>query len=319
MKRTFIVLVAVGLAALLTDACSGGSEPSDRPPRRRATDEAETTPPEGVAERFAEAVRRLRPGASVEVRDARRVIIDGEEADLANLAPECRGASDDCSAAIARWARAAVTPIGTATRERVRAVLLPLEEVERARDQAREQGLPLPLAGRPFVGALYESFVIDEPDRIVHIGEASLDELGDPTLDELHELALENMREAFAEEMPTTPFDPVAAPSVRVVTIGDSYENARVLLHERWARVAAAVSGDLIVAAPARDRVIYTGAASERDVASLRWLAQQMVQHEPHPIAPTVLRWTEAGWVLFHANDRPDPAIDAILRQPPAP
>jgi hypothetical protein len=186
--------------------------------------------------------------------------------------------------------------------------------VERERARARAESLPEPVIGRPLVGPLWEVFVIDTPDQIIHLSAVTHAALGAPSLDELHALAQDNMRAAFAEALTSTPFDPERAPNVRVVTIGDSYESARIFLHERWAEIARTVSGDLLVSAPARDVLVYTGSASDVDVATLRYLAQGMVEHEPHPISPAVLRWTPERWELFHANDTDDPWIGTTLR-----
>ncbi len=271
-------------------------------------------PPEGVTQRFVERVRSISPGATIERQDERHLRIDGRELDLANMGGECRRVPAECDAVIDRWARVAAGPEddAPATRAQVRAVLFPSDSIDQQRARARAAGQPDPFTTRPFLGPLVEALVIDHPDTIAYLGQATRAELGDPTDDELHALALENMRAAFATALPSEPFGP--APNVRIVSIGDSYENSRVLLHERWADVARSVSGDLLVAVPARDVVIYTGSASEGDVATLRWLALLAVTREPHPLAPTILRWTPDRWELFHANDQPDPAIEATMR-----
>ena len=308
-------LSSLGTFAVLALAIGcGGGEPSD-PPRPRATDGRPAVQPD-LARRVADRARILSPTTRVERTDERHVQIGEGTLDVSNLGEECRRAPDACDEAIDRYVRSAIEPTASATREAVRAVLLPVEAATAAREEAAARGGDEPLVGRPFAGRLFEAFVLDEPDRIVHLTSQGLRELGDPTLEELHQLALANMRRVFPDALPHEPFSD-RAPDVRVVRTGDSYENSRVLLHERWAPIARQVRGDLLVAAPARDAVVFTGAASERDVAALRWLAQQMAENEPHPISPAVLRWTEGGWELFHANDRPDPAVEELLRGAP--
>lgn len=83
------------------------------------------------------------------------------------------------------------------------------------------------------------------------------------------------------------------ASDIRVIHEGDSYEASRLILHHRWAAIAAQVRGDLLVAAPSRDFVYFTG--SREDVAGLRALARASDQ-QGHPLTSTLLRWTPSGW-----------------------
>jgi len=86
------------------------------------------------------------------------------------------------------------------------------------------------------------------------------------------------------------------------VSAGDSYEASRVLLHGRWRAIARTVRGDLLASAPARDTVIFTG--SQEDVKGLRSLAHRISGEQHHPLSPTILRWTEASWVVFEDASR---------------
>lgn len=302
------VAMRVVVVALLAAACGERDEPRFEPQAPAREVRAPEVAPATVAERVAARIAETAPGHRVVVRDATHLEIDGAPVDLANLAGECREASA-CDAAVARGARALTTEEAVLTREGLRAVILPGAIVEEQRARARAEGLPEPFVGRPFVGPLWEVFAHDSPDAISYFGAVARAELGSPTLDELHELALSNMRAAFDEAIPSEPFDEEIAPAVRVVRTGDSYANSRVLLHERWAPIAREVRGELLVAAPTRDLVVYTGSADDFDVATIRWLVQQMFRNEPHPISPAILRRTADGWALFHANDREDPAV----------
>lgn len=306
---------ALALACVIGSGCGSDPEPSDVRPRPARAAE----PRSDLAERFIAKIHELDPSITVETRDPMHLVVGELEADLRNLSEECRRSPDVCDAAIDRYARFVASPRAAATRQRVRAVLLPADTVEQMRSVARASDAPDPVIGRPFVGPLWEGFVIDSDEAITHMSAQALAELGNPSLDELHELAMTNMREAFPSTLQHQPFSAEQAPNVRVVTIGDSYENSRILLHERWAEVARTVEGDLLATAPARDVVVFTWSASATDVASMRWLAQQMVQHEPHPISAAILRWTPRGWELFHANDQEDPTLEEMLRPSAAP
>lgn len=313
------------VAALCVAACHRSPEPGGDRSAARAAPHAPSTaptpapdpaPPTGSAataftERFLAYVRRTHPAAQVRASGDLEVTIEGGTAlPLANLTAECSGdgAGAQCERAMERWTRVLLDTThapAPATRENVRAALFPAAVVlaERARAQRDNPGAPMPFVGRSWVGPLWLAYVIDSPDTIATMTSVSQNELG---LDEhaLHELALDNMRRAFPQDVHGEPFAETT-PGLHVLRPPDSYGAARLILHERWAPIAREVSGDLLAAGPARDTALYTGSASERDVHALRWLAQQMFQHEPHPMSPAVLKWTPRGWVLFDENATP--------------
>ena len=321
--RAHGVLSMAVLAAL--SACDrapepGGGEPPVSPAAPRRAPSAPPAPPTGAAasgftERFLAYVRRTHPEVQVRATGELEVTIEGGAAlPLANLTAECAGAgtgpaaTSQCDNAMARWTRVLLDtthPPAAPTREAVRAALFPASTVvtERARARRERPDAPMPFVGRPWVGPIWIAYVLDSPDAIATMTSAEQDQLA---LDEhgLHDLALENMRRAFPEDMHGEPFAG-SAPGLRVLRPTDSYGAARLILHERWAPIAREVSGDLLAAGPARDVAIYTGSASPRDVYALRWLAQEMFQHEPHPMSPAVLKWTPEGWTLFDENASP--------------
>lgn len=282
--------VALAFATTWLLAC-GDDEPSFT--RRASLPDPPAEPAAGsgssLADRFIARAREMLPAATIERRDDRHVVVDGVTVDLSNLSAECERSEDVCDTAIDRWIRAR-SAAPEPSRELVRAVLLHDEQLVEVPRSLR----------RPFVGMLWEIFVLDTPDAIVFMTEADLGALGSPTLDELHALAIENMREAFGATLPHETMDERS--HIQIVSTSDSYEAARVLLTEPWAAVAAEVEGDLLVTAPARDIVLFCGTGSDTDVRLLRYLAQAMTANEHHPIGPTILRWTGEGFELFDEN-----------------
>jgi hypothetical protein len=247
-------------------------------------------------------VRRAHPdAAAVHATGPLEVAIEGgtQNMSLSNLTAECLGVSEaECARSMENWARVLVaTPNAAAALapENLRAVLFPTDhEVTRT------------TVGRPWVGPLTLAYVIDTPDTIGSLGAAGQAQLGLDD-DELYGLALANLRRAFDDDLEVlrgAPFSP-ATPSLRVVRPPDSYGAARLILHERWAPLAAEVRGDLLAAAPARDIALHVDSAAARDLWSIRWLAQEMYRNEPHPIHPAVFKWTPRGWELFDENMTP--------------
>jgi uncharacterized protein YtpQ (UPF0354 family) len=80
---------------------------------------------------------------------------------------------------------------------------------------------------------------------------------------------------------------------------GDGYAASQLLLPSRWESVRAKVQGDLIVAAPARDRIFATGSRNVGAVMMLRTLAREGFGSEPYPVTPVLLRWTGGGWAAY--------------------
>jgi hypothetical protein len=255
----------------------------------------------------ADRVRALRPEATVVVQNPLllEVTLPGEQPitmGLENLWRQCGGRIEGCES-VARHVRGVLAGPGVEPRpELVRAVLKDREWVESARRMLSE-GPPEKsvLMLRPFVADLFVVYVIDMPDgmRMVTQGDATKLALDEP---QLHELALSNLVKA-AGDIPFRPLEDGSA--IRLVAVGDSYEASRVLLHDRWAPIAAKVQGSLVVAAPARDTVLFTG--SEEDVPGLRALARRVADEAPHPLSPTLLRWTKERWVAFDADPSGDP------------
>lgn len=256
----------------------------------------------------ADRLRAQSPEATVVVQGSLtlEVTLPGDRSStlsLDNLWRQCGGRFEGCEA-VDRYLRSVEATLagqGLEPRpELVRAVLKDREWVEYVRrslaegpsDKAEENALVL----RPFVADLFVVYVLDMPDgmKMLTRGDAAKLALDDSRL---HELALANLGEAAGD----IPFRPLEAGSaIRLVQVGDSYEASRVLLHDRWAPIAATVKGSLVAAAPARDTVVFTG--SEEDIAGLSALVHRLVDEAPHPLSPTLLRWTKEGWVAFETG-----------------
>jgi Protein of unknown function (DUF1444) len=144
----------------------------------------------------------------------------------------------------------------------------------------------------PFVADLAIVYVFDLPDGMRMVSERDREKLGlSPSA--LYTLARKNLDAAFPGPMP----DEEIAPGIHQVNAGDSYEASRLLLDDRWRAPAAAVKGDLLVAAPTRDFLLYTGSHERPEVLThFRKLVGEYEQTRGHPVSRTILRRTSAGW-----------------------
>lgn len=302
-----VAFLVAGCGSHRSDDSPAAPSPSHAPPRAAPTTPHPTigAPPRGAdAEAFTAAfvarARAQHPGVNVHATGPLTVAIREGGTDLAldNLAGECGGVATGCDAAFDRWIRvlfAEEAPRSAAIdRASVRAFLVPQGSLDTTH-----------VVARPWVASLWEVMVLDAPDTITVMRDVDARQLG-MDVPALASLAEANMRRAFAG---TIAADSVAfspqAPGVRVYHPTDSYGNSRLLLHDLWEPVAPTVRGELIAAAPARDIVVWAGTGDERDVLGVRFLAQQMFAHEPHPIAPLVLRFTPDSWVVYDANTEP--------------
>ncbi len=260
-------------------------------------------PQDAFTERVAKRLREQQPGTSVVVKERFHLQTTTREGGpndvyLDNLWRECQMEGADCDGAVDRHVRLSAqlgAELASYVKpETVRALLKDREWLDNVRGMVKkEPGEKAPeneIVSRPFTAEIFVVYVFDMPDGMRMIGRGDLAKL---KLDEagLHALALANLEAA----LPALTSAPVEAGSaIRVVHEGDSYEASRLLLHARWAPIAAQVKGDLIVAAPTRDYVFFTG--SQQDVAGLRALARQLSDEGGHPLSPRLLRRTTAGW-----------------------
>jgi len=267
----------------------------------------------GLAQRFAGEVRKLDATLRVEVVDEREVRVyasGGSEKSsisyLDNLARICADDETVCDEGVQRFARTAVQMAHSTEASapvdptRVRAVLKDDAYIEHVNELMAEQmkddaGPGAELAARRFVGDLWIVFVEDSPESMRMI---RADDLEKMKLDDagLEALAMKNMREA----MPNVPFMKVEEiPDMWVVTAGDSYDAARLMLHEQWKPMLDIVDGSLIVAVPTRDFVPFTGTAFPEAVQLLRGYAAKASDEDAYGLSGKLYRWTVDGWVVY--------------------
>jgi hypothetical protein len=268
--------IALGLL-LLSCACN----PGDQAQRR-------------LRSQVMEKVRSQRPGIRLEEMErplAFRATPAGSDAswvsDLDDLWILCRDENVQCEAQIDRYARAVAPAQGAWKREQI---LATIRDSRTLADDAKTAGRTI--LHRPLAGDLSVVYAIDLPESVALVTPRTAHELK-LTDDELHQLALRNLEERVVS-MPHEPIAPGS--SVFVLHAGDAYDAGRLALPSRWAALAKEVAGDLLVAAPARDWVVFTGSARPADVATLRAVARRLRERLDHPLTDTILRWKSSRW-----------------------
>jgi uncharacterized protein YtpQ (UPF0354 family) len=82
---------------------------------------------------------------------------------------------------------------------------------------------------------------------------------------------------------------------VDIVT-GDAYDSSWLLFPERWTTIAEKLDGDLLVAAPGNNVVIYGSGRANDSVAALARAAAFVAERAQKPLSTAVFRWTPTGW-----------------------
>jgi hypothetical protein len=246
--------------------------------------------------RFSGAV----PGMKMTVKE--RLVLEGTlpngtavTMNLGNLWAECEGAAEGCDG-LERAARnladsargidlkdqAAVRPVLKDARW-----LASVDETFAAAPPDKQAGNRLVRA--PFVADLSVVYVFDSPDGMRMDDRKQLG-LAPAALDAL---ARKNLAAALPAALPETELEP----GIHLVHAADSYEASRLLLDDLWKQAARAVKGDLLVAAPSRDFVLYTGAGERPEAqARFRALVREYEATRGHALSVTILRRTAKGW-----------------------
>lgn len=145
---------------------------------------------------------------------------------------------------------------------------------------------------RPFVANLVEVVVLDFPTAIRPLDTADLKTLA-VSSDEAFALGAANLRSSLK------PFPELEErseeQSLRYLN-DNEYESSRLLLHQDWSGIAKRLDGELIVAAPAYDLVIYGRGGNRAAVNALRTLARDLARRAERPLSQSVFRWTQGGW-----------------------
>lgn len=270
-----------------------------------------------LAQRLASAARQAHPDWGITVVDADQVDVlrPGEEPlhmFLDNLRSICEGSAEDCEQAIAMRVRGLdeLDAGDHPTVEQLRPVLKPADYMAEVDRLSAEETDPSVAAGNrvlraPFVGDLSVVWVLDMPTSMALANQSVLDDLG-LTQEALAARALQNLDDCCGA-FPVQPVPDV--PGVYQVWAGDSYEAARLLLHDRWGPLVETVPGQLVVVAPNRDTVLFAGSEDGAALSVLASAAEEMSQ-DAYPLSSQVLLWQPEGWkvVELGAEEAPAPA-----------
>jgi hypothetical protein len=183
----------------------------------------------------------------------------------------------------------ALNVVAPIKRADLRAIVRTSAYVESAQRMYKGQGDPV---AEPLVGDLWVLCAVDLPGAIQTLGPAQRSALN-LSQDEALALCKQNIAAALP---PLTPYRrdfPWAG--VNVVT-GDPYDSSWLIFPERWAALAESLQGDLLVAAPGVNVLLYGSGKETGSAAALAKAAAIVAARAQKPLSTAVFRWTPAGW-----------------------
>lgn len=145
---------------------------------------------------------------------------------------------------------------------------------------------------RPLADGLWLICVVDMPHGIRTLGRDDLGVLG-LTEDQVIALALKNLA---ASLKPLQDDTRVIKDMGLKYAGGDFYEASRMLLHDDWKALSDEYHGNLVVAVPSTDVLIYGNGGGNGDRIVLRSFAETAAKEAPKPLSIDLYRWTPTGW-----------------------
>jgi uncharacterized protein YtpQ (UPF0354 family) len=184
--------------------------------------------------------------------------------------------------------------LGLPTKDAVRIIVRTRAYVTASQAALPKQAPKLQL--RELAGELVVLPAIDMPRTIRVLNEKDGQSLGLSTI-EAFTLGFANVRKRLKPLMEVAK---VVQPGQIGHISGDVYNSSRLALHESWAPLAKAQGGQLVVAVPTTDTVLYVGDNTMLGIKALRNLVNTVRARAPNPLSKELFRWTANGWEVVH-------------------
>jgi hypothetical protein len=219
------------------------------------------------------------------------------DANLGDLHGHCSAMDGRCAEETEKLVEAAFQVFGEVTRsitpDMFRVVLRSAGWVNALNESNKANGMP-PAVAKPYVGELCMVLAISGPAFTRY---ATAETLNTLKLDQsvAFDIALKNTKQSKAPILERAL--PLRGTRFQVLA-EDELEPSRLLMHAEWGEVARKRPGDLIVAVPASNLLIFGNAVSADDVRALRDVAANALRTAVRSVTPQLFRWRENGWEL---------------------
>lgn len=195
---------------------------------------------------------------------------------------ECEASADEFVAGVAQVISGQTD---AATPEALRVVVRDRSYLEEAFGAAGR------LVSRPIAGDLRLLVVVDGEKATRSLRLDELEGMG-LTVDAAFERALANTRTELGEPKPFR----IKPGTMAMLQATTYYETSLFALHDLWAPAARAVKGDLLVAVPGVELILFADSTAPDALKRLSEDAAKMSARSQRPISTEVYRFTEAGW-----------------------
>lgn len=165
------------------------------------------------------------------------------------------------------------------------------KEMRRAA-KARSGGAPAEQVIEKLNDDLVIVYAEDTPQNIRYFGPKDLQEAG-VQKDQLRALAIENLRRILP------PPEAVKGPLVSMMTAGSDYVPSLLLLDEVWSADKLGVEGEIVIAVPTRDVLLFTGSNNQEGVKKLRELAKQTAADGPYSLTDRLFVYRDGEFERF--------------------
>jgi len=132
----------------------------------------------------------------------------------------------------------------------------------------------------------------DTPQNIRYFGPEDLRKAG-IRKDELRALAVQNLRRILPEP------EAVNGPLVSMMTAGSDYVPSLLLLDEIWKSEKLGVDGEIVIAVPTRDVLLFTGSENQEGVKKLRELARKTAADGPYSLTDRLFVYRNGRFERF--------------------
>lgn len=154
----------------------------------------------------------------------------------------------------------------------------------------------LQLVAGKIVGDIWWIIVIDTPTSTRTLNSKNLEGLG-LTQERAYEIARSNVEKGLK---PSSAVAQSLPPGAIGTIVGGYFESSRILFPEKWEELSKAMGGQLIVATPSPELVLFADGSTPMAVDAFAAFAQEQSRRSERPLLPTVLRWTPTGWQVAH-------------------
>lgn len=155
-----------------------------------------------------------------------------------------------------------------------------------------KQSGDLPFMNEHLAGDLWIIYAVDMPDAIESLSKENAQKLG-LDVSALRPLAIENLRRILP------PIEQHGDDPMFMLTAGADYVASLILLDDLWIELKESIMGDIVVAVPGRDVLLYTSSKSSEGIARMRSTIDKVMQSGGYLVSHMMLRLTPDGWKAF--------------------